>query len=83
VTAAPVAGTYVLNVRDGGPGMTPEQIDRLETRARSEHKLQALQTGGLGLVVANYLLKAHGGQLRIESTSEPGTRVYAELPLLE
>jgi K+-sensing histidine kinase KdpD len=83
VTAAPVAGTYVLDVRDDGTGMSPGQIETLRTPVKFEQKLEALQKGGLGLVIVNYLLKAHGGRMRIESASEQGTHVLAELPLME
>jgi signal transduction histidine kinase len=83
VMAAPAAGSYVLNVRDAGPGMPPEQIERLRTPIRFEQKLEVLQKGGLGLIIADHLLRAHGGRLRIESASEQGTHVFAELPLLE
>jgi two-component system sensor histidine kinase/response regulator len=83
VTAAPAAGTYVLDVRDAGPGIPPAQIERLRTPGQFERKLETLQKGGLGLVIAAHLLKAHGGRLRIENTSERGTHVFAELPLME
>ncbi|HVO70704.1 MAG TPA: ATP-binding protein, partial [Aggregatilineaceae bacterium] len=82
VTAAPAAGTYVLDVRDAGPGMLPAQIEGLRMPVRFERKLETLQKGGLGLIIADHLLRAHGGQLRIESAPEQGTHIFAELPLM-
>ena len=83
VMATPATETYVLDVRDAGPGMTPEQVDSLQMPGQFKRRLQALRKEGLGLVIARYLLEAHGGRLRIESTFGLGTHVRAELPLLE
>lgn len=51
-----------LRVRDGGPGLAPEQLDSLIHRnARSEN---ASGSGaGLGLAIVDQIMRAHGGML--------------------
>ena len=66
----PVAGTVrviaeygpCLRVRDGGPGLTREQLDVLLRRhARAEN---ASRSGaGLGLAIVDQIMRAHGGAL--------------------
>jgi len=58
-----------LSVRDGGPGLSSDQLDSLVRRhARAEN---ASRSGaGLGLAIVDQIMRAHGGHLR----TEPGRR---------
>lgn len=58
-----------LRVRDGGPGLTPAQLDALVRRhARADN---ASRSGaGLGLAIVDQIMRAHGGRL----VSDPGCR---------
>ncbi len=68
---------HVLEVRDAGPGMTPE--------AR-QHAFERGYTGGagagVGLAVARSLVERHGGTITVASTSAAGTTVALRLPSL-
>lgn len=71
--------TATIEVVDDGCGIAPELQDRLfepffSTRTRSGGT-------GLGLSVTHGVVVDHGGQVRIESVPEVGTRVLITLPL--
>ncbi len=74
-----------LAVANTGPGIPPEQraraFDRF-FRGDASHG-QAVEGCGLGLSIAQWIVQAHGGSIRIDS--EPGgmTTVTVRLPLAE
>jgi PAS domain S-box-containing protein len=75
------AGRVRLLVRDTGPGLTPEQQQRL---FNAFDRLGAEATGvegtGLGLVVSKRLTEAMGGALGVVSTTGTGSTFFVELP---
>lgn len=69
----------ILEIIDDGCGIPPEHQERLfepffSTRTREGGT-------GLGLSVAHGIVTDHGGQIRIESFLETGTRVVITLPI--
>lgn len=67
---------YRIEIRDSGPGMPPEVLERslepfFTTKTRGT---------GLGLPIARQVVERHGGTLRIESHAGAGTSVTVELP---
>jgi signal transduction histidine kinase len=70
-----------LTVRDEGIGIAPEDLERIF--APFERTEAARNTGGLGLglAIAQGIVKAHGGTIRVESAPREGTTFIAELPL--
>lgn len=71
----------VLGVRDSGPGITPEAQARIferYQRASGKHSRESL---GLGLYVARRIARAHGGELKVESTPGQGAHFFLLLPL--
>lgn len=84
VRARVEADGYTLYVEDRGPGVPPEVIERLQSPPGFHAKLAALrQLAGLGLVVVQHLVEAHGGHLFIESMPGTGTHVRVTLPLVD
>ena len=73
------AGDYVtVTVSDTGTGMTPETVERA-----CEPFFTTKEVGlgsGLGLSMVYGFVKQSGGDLRIESTQDEGTRVTAYIP---
>lgn len=64
-------GTPTLVVRDTGIGITPDEMARVFQRFfRGETARSRTDGAGLGLSIANWIAKEHGGN--IELTSEPG-----------
>jgi len=70
-------------VEDAGPGLTPEDRERLFERFYRADESRSRESGGvgLGLSIVAAVTKAHGG--RVEASSEPGNgaRFRITLPL--
>jgi signal transduction histidine kinase len=72
-----------ITLKDSGIGISDEDLphvfDRFyraeTTRSQSEHG------SGLGLAISQWIVTAHVGNIRIESTLAQGTSVYINLPL--
>ncbi len=71
-----------LSVADTGPGMAPEVVDRAFERfyradpSRSRHR----GGSGLGLAIVDATIRAHGGEVHLESALGSGTTVTFTLP---
>ncbi|MEU0249305.1 HAMP domain-containing sensor histidine kinase [Streptomyces sp. NPDC006235] len=82
VDVAVDSGTALVRIADAGPGIPPEDQERVFDRFYRVDKARSRDRGGsgLGLAVAHSLVRAHGG--RIELDSEPGATVFTvRLPL--
>ncbi|QKW32811.1 HAMP domain-containing histidine kinase [Actinomadura sp. NAK00032] len=77
-------GFAVLELRDEGPGMTPEQAERAFDRfyRADEARARATRGGGagLGLAIVDSLVRAHGGHVEIETAPGAGTSFRVLLP---
>ena len=84
--AACVEGTdCVLSVQDAGPGLPghlpAEQLFEPFTRGQTEGTVFGM---GLGLALAQRIVQAHGGRLRVEAAQPgPGTVFSVHLPVPE
>jgi signal transduction histidine kinase len=69
-------GMLMLGVRDHGPGVTDEQLQRLAEPFYRADSARTRSAGGvgLGLYLCRLVAQAHGGELRIERAA-PGLRV--------
>lgn len=70
-------------VRDNGPGIAPEALERIfKPFVQVSSDATPRQAGlGLGLAIAMGLVKAHGGNLSVESTLGVGTAFRLNLPV--
>jgi PAS domain S-box-containing protein len=72
-----------LEVRDNGPGIPPEQQQRIfEAFFRLTESGSATEGTGLGLAITARLVELHGSKLGIESQPGAGACFYFSLPLL-
>jgi CheY-like chemotaxis protein len=70
-----------VEVRDNGPGIPPEQQQRIfEAFVRLSQTGNATEGTGLGLAITSRLVELHGSKLMIESSPEEGTCFYFNLP---
>ncbi len=73
----------VLAIEDDGPGLAPEELERVfQPFYRADPSRNAAVGGfGLGLSTARSIARAHGGDVSLENRSEGGLRATVRLPL--
>jgi signal transduction histidine kinase len=78
------AGAAVLEVRDQGIGIAPEDLPRLFTPFFRTDRSRARQSGGfgLGLALARRIAQAHGGDIELDSQVDRGTVFRVRLPVV-
>jgi signal transduction histidine kinase len=80
--AARLNGSVRCEVVDAGPGIVPEEAERVFERFyRSDHARSQHDGGsGLGLAIARWIVDLHGGSIRVEPAEPRGCRMVVELP---
>lgn len=70
-----------FSVKDNGPGISQEQIDRLFVRFQQLDSSDTRQQGGtgLGLAISKELISLHGGKVGLESTVGKGSCFWFEI----
>ena len=68
-------------VKDTGVGIPAEDVDRVKEKFFKSNK--TVRGSGIGLAVADEIIKQHQGLLFVESTEGVGTTVTIVLPLYE
>ena len=71
-----------LMLRDQGPGIPPEHLDRVFEPFYRLESSRSRDTGGtgLGLSIARNIARAHGGDLTLHNRAEGGLEAVLELP---
>jgi signal transduction histidine kinase len=71
ITAGGVNGHLELSVSDTGPGIPPEECERIFEKFRQVDSSNTRAKGGtgLGLAIARENVEMHGGRIWVESTS--------------
>ncbi len=79
---AATAGRTTIVVADEGPGIPPEEIERVFERFHRTDAARATRDGGtgLGLAIARWIVDAHGGVIRAEPREPHGCRMVVEIP---
>ncbi|MEV5551824.1 ATP-binding protein [Streptomyces sp. NPDC052309] len=79
-------GAAVLEVADQGPGLTPEERQRVFERFYRADASRSRATGGgagLGLSIVHSLVTAHGGDIEVDTAPGEGCTFRLRLALLE
>jgi heavy metal sensor kinase len=82
VAARPRDGKLEIAVSDEGPGIPPDQLDRVFERFHRVDGSRSREDGGsgLGLAIVRAIVDAHGGRIHAESAPGQGATFRLELP---
>jgi two-component system phosphate regulon sensor histidine kinase PhoR len=75
-------GVVEFSVRDFGPGIASEHLNRIFERFYRVDKARSRESGGtgLGLAIARHMVQTHGGSIRAESKLNSGSTFIFTLP---
>ena len=78
----PGGGAVEFSVRDFGPGIASEHLNRIFERFYRVDKARSRESGGtgLGLAIARHMVQTHGGTIRAESELNAGSNFIFTLP---
>jgi PAS domain S-box-containing protein len=82
VGAAPGDGTVRFWVRDTGPGIAADEVERLWDPFWQGEGAARRSGAGLGLPIARGIVEAHGGRAWVESTPGAGTTFHFTVPMV-
>ena len=70
-------------MEDDGPGIPEDQFDAVFEPFTRLESSRSQETGGvgLGLAIARTVVRAHGGDIRLENRVEGGLKAVISLPL--
>ncbi|MGD0355218.1 MAG: PAS domain-containing sensor histidine kinase [Dehalococcoidia bacterium] len=71
----------VVGIRDHGMGMSPQEQAKLFRPFERLNRSPEIKGIGLGLLVAERLVQAHGGRIWVESAPGKGSTFYFTVPL--
>jgi two-component system, OmpR family, sensor histidine kinase BaeS len=82
ISARRAGGHIQFEVTDTGEGINPEDLPHVFERFYRGEKSRNRDTGGsgLGLAIARGIVRAHGGEIRVESQPGAGTTFQISLP---
>ncbi|GMV91601.1 MAG: hypothetical protein AMXMBFR82_13790 [Candidatus Hydrogenedentota bacterium] len=75
------AGFCAICVQDNGPGINPEDADRIFALFQRMNGSESREGSGVGLAVCRKIAERHGGSIRIVPAPDRGTRFVVALPV--
>lgn len=76
-------GTVRVSVRDNGPGIPPNELEKIfEAFVQSSKTKDGSGGTGLGLAICRKIVQAHGGSIHAENMPDGGCRFNILFPLL-
>ena len=76
--ATPTGVEVVLG--DSGPGIRPEEVERLFRPFEPGDEVRGRKSTGLGLYIARAIVRAHGGEIALDPNRGPGAWLVIRLP---
>lgn len=80
ISSRRVEDNVEIVVRDGGPGMRPDELDRATDRFWRSPSHHNVDGSGLGLAIATRIAQLAGGGLQLDLPDGGGLRVIIRLP---
>ncbi len=81
ITVEQTEKNVIITIADHGCGIPAEHLPKVKQKFYKAN--QTVRGSGIGLAVADEIMKLHNGSLDIDSTENVGTTVTITLPLLE
>jgi signal transduction histidine kinase len=75
-----------VSISDNGPGIPPEDLPHIFERfyrGEKSRKRRSSTSFGLGLSIAYWIVRNHGGTIEVQSLENKGTTFTVWLPLIE
>jgi signal transduction histidine kinase len=80
ITVSADAAGVTIRMTDQGPGIPPDEQDRIFEPVRAARFRQAEGRHGVGLPIARWIAEAHHGTLTLESSGPDGSTFSIFLP---
>jgi signal transduction histidine kinase len=80
VSVQPTNGAVLIQVKDHGIGIAPEDQARIFERFERGTASRNFGGLGLGLYITRQIVEAHGGTIRVQSAPEMGSTFTVSLP---
>ncbi len=81
ISAAMQLDKVVVSVEDKGPGIVPDEFNKLFDKFYRGRMLSSERGMGLGLAICRSIIQAHGGEIWAENRKEGGAAFCFTLPL--
>jgi signal transduction histidine kinase len=77
------SGMAIIEIRDNGPGVPPDEVERAFEPFHRLENSRSRETGGigLGLAVVRAIARAHGGEVNLINRPKGGLTARVSLPL--
>ena len=69
-----------LRVDDSGPGIAPEEREKVFERFYRSAEARSMPGSGLGLAIVKAVVERHNGDITIKESADGGTRMEVILP---
>jgi two-component system sensor histidine kinase VicK len=81
IGARPDGGRVIISVGDQGPGIADKELHHIfEKFYRVGERTDGVPGTGMGLHIAREIVKAHGGEIWVESVVGQGSKFFLSLP---
>lgn len=80
ISAKDEPGEIIVSVEDNGPGLIPDEVDRLFQKFYRGRMLTTERGLGLGLAICRNIIEAHGGKIWAENRPQGGAAFRFSLP---
>ncbi len=83
IGAAVSDGAFIVSVRDTGPGIAPQDQEKIFEEFQQADSSSTRPKGGtgLGLAIARRIVELHGGRIWVESSPGQGSTFSFSLPV--
>jgi two-component system, OmpR family, sensor histidine kinase KdpD len=82
ITAAQEGGRVTIAVADRGPGIRPDELDKVFAKFyRGRAGTASVEGTGMGLAIAKSIVEAHGGNVRAANRPGGGALITMSLPV--